>query len=44
MWSAIDRYGESWGRAGVVEAEQGDHSVHVNEKYGNLIFHLARGR
>jgi len=44
MWSAIDRYGESWGRAGVVEAEQGDHPVHVDEQKGNLILHLARGR
>jgi hypothetical protein len=44
MWTAIDRYGEPRGRAGVVEAEQGDHPVHVDEQKGNLILHLARGR
>jgi hypothetical protein len=44
MWNAIDRYGETPWRAGVVEAEEGDHSVHVDEQKGNLILHLARGR
>jgi len=44
MWVALDRDREPLGRAGVVEAEQGDHPVHVDEQKGNLILHLARGR
>jgi hypothetical protein len=44
MWNAIDRYGESKGRAGVIEAEEGDHPVHVDEQKRNLSLHLARGR
>jgi hypothetical protein len=44
MRNALDRYGESRGRAGVIEPEEGDHSVHIDEKKGNLILHLAGGR
>jgi hypothetical protein len=44
MWSAIDRDGEPPWRAGVVEAEEGDHPVHIDEQNRNLICHLARGR
>jgi hypothetical protein len=32
MWNALDRNGESSGRAGVIEAEEGDHPVHVDEQ------------
>jgi hypothetical protein len=35
MWSTGDRHGEAWGRAGVIEAEQGDHPVHVDQQKGN---------
>jgi hypothetical protein len=37
MRSAVHRYGEPRGRAGVVEAEEGDHAVDVDEQEGNLI-------
>jgi hypothetical protein len=32
MWSAVHAHGYSWGRAGVIEAEEGDHAVHVDEQ------------
>jgi hypothetical protein len=44
MWSAIHGYGEPWGRAGVIKAEEGDHAVDVHEQLGNLIWHLAGAR
>jgi hypothetical protein len=36
MWNAIDRYGESGGRVGVIEPEQGDHAVDVDEQHGEF--------
>jgi hypothetical protein len=44
MWSAIDRDGETIGRAGVVEAEEGDHAVDIDEENGSLILHLDGAR
>jgi hypothetical protein len=36
MWNAIDHNGESGGRGGVIEAEEGDHAVDVDEQYGKV--------
>jgi hypothetical protein len=36
MWNAIDHNGESGWRVGVIEPEQGDHTVHVDEQYGTF--------
>ena len=36
MWHAIDCNGESQGRVGVVEPEEGHHSVHVYEQHGEI--------
>jgi len=44
MWTAVDRDGEPWGRAGVVEAEQGDDSVNVHEQHRGLSWHLVGAR
>jgi hypothetical protein len=44
MWSAIDRDGESRGRAVPVEAEEGDNPVDVDEQKRKLSLHLSRGR
>jgi hypothetical protein len=44
MWSAIHRDGEPKGRAGVVEAEEGQHTVDVDEQNGDLILHLDGAR
>jgi hypothetical protein len=44
MWSAIHADGESRGRAGVVEAEEGDDTVDIDEQHGDLILHLDGAR
>jgi hypothetical protein len=44
MWSAIDADGETRGRAGVVEAEEGDDTVDVENQHGGLILHLDGAR
>jgi hypothetical protein len=44
MRNAIHADGETWWRAGVVEAEQGDHTVDVDQQEGNFIWHLAGAR
>jgi hypothetical protein len=45
MWHAIDRNGESRGRGGVIEPEQGDHAVHVDEQHWDVFReHRESGR
>jgi hypothetical protein len=44
MRSAVDPDRASRGRAGVVEAEEGDDSVDVHEQHGSLILHLDGAR
>jgi hypothetical protein len=44
MRNAFDRDGEPRGRAGLVEAEEGDHPVDVDQKKRSFILHLERGR
>jgi hypothetical protein len=44
MWTAVDRDGESRGRAVLVEAEEGDDPVDVDEQKRKLSLHLSGGR